>query len=252
MKNKNNKKKVSTAVKHDHPGRPQYSLRHPTRKEFTFMDILKANGVDTDKVTAGGKVNPNYGKSDNCSLLTIRKSLERDMYFHTTGKRAIAANRTRVNPRSEFCIVAGVTAEPDSASGLGRRALVYCLRVNKGNVSKPTAKTDAPAKVASAPKATRKPRTPKTSASTSQTPTADALDKIHRALMAPDTATAPETKAPEALTVEAVKIVPPVAPETVKAPETPAPVESAPEVAPEAAAAAPAEVPAPAATLANS
>jgi hypothetical protein len=124
-----------------------------------------------------------------------------------------------------------VTAEPNSESGLGRRANLYALRVNKDSISKPTAKV-------AAPKAARKPRAVKTS--TSQTPTADALDKIHAALAAPE---------PASVTVPAVTIAPEATP--APAPEvTPTP---APEAAPVAAVeAAPAPVAEPVATLANS
>jgi len=140
------------------------------------------------------------------------------MYFHKPGKAISKATRTRVNPRSQVCLIDGVTAEPNSESGLGRRALLYCLRENKGNVSKPAVKV----KVAKAP---RKARTPK---NTSQTPTADLLEKIHTDLATPTPALPPET-----VTVPAVTI----APEPVKAPETPAPA-PAPETAPAAPAAA--------------
>ena len=189
---KNNKKQTRT-VKHDHPGRPKYTLRLPTRKEFTFQDILEVNGVETNPAAK------NYGKGENCSLLTVRKNLKRDMYIlHPKSGKIL-----RVNPRSRVCLVKGVTAEPNSTTGLGRRALVYCLRENKDNVSKPTVKTATP----KAAKATRKARTPK---ATSQTPTADALDAIHKALATPDPvvpAPVVETpapvaeKAPETLTV---------------------------------------------------
>ena len=215
---KNKEKQTDTAVKRDHPGRPQYSPKWPTRKEFTFQDVLNANDVETD---------PNsktYGKGPMCSLLTIRKGLERDMYFHKPGTPITAGNRTRVNPRSEVCLIHGVTAEPNSESGLGRRAKLYCLRVNKDTVSKPAPKVKA-VKVQDITvkrKYTRK---------ASQTPTADALDAIHKALVTPDPVLIPAvTIAPE-VTPE-VPVTPPV-------PVTPVPV-IAPEVespAPEAVAA---------------
>jgi hypothetical protein len=207
-------KKNTKTVQYDHPGRPQYNVKWPTRKEFTFLDILSINGVNTDP---GSKT---YGKGPNCSLLTIRKGLERDMYFHKPGKALIAANRTRVNPRSEVCLIHGVTAEPNSDSGLGRRAKLYCLRVNKDNVSKPAVKV----KAVKAVKAPRKARTPKV---TSQTPTADALDAIHKVLATPDPV--------PALTVPAVTIAPSPAP--VSAPVPPTPVEANPAPAPVAPAA---------------
>ena len=213
MKNKNNKKQTRT-VKHDHPGRPKYLLKYPTRKEFMFIDILEANGVETNPKSA------RYGKGPNCSMLTIRKGLKRDMYILDDKGKV-----KRVNPRSQVVLIHGVTAEPDSESGLGRRALVYCLRVNKDNVSKAAPKDNAVV----APKAARKTRTPKDA---SQTPTSDALDAIHKALVTPDPVSIPVPPAvePVALTVPVVTIVP--VPAVVEA--TPAPVVESESPAPEA------------------
>src|ERR1035441_5488167 len=174
MKNKN--KKQTRTVKHNHPGRPKYTLRFPTRKEFTFQDILECNGVETNAKSA------KFGKGKDCSLLTIRKGLKRDMYrVHPKTGKILG-----VNPRSKVVLVKGVTAEPNS-SGLGRRQLVYCLRVNKDSL-KPVKPVVKPV-TATVPKAPRKPRPPK---STSQTPTADALAAIHAALVAPTPGLAPE------------------------------------------------------------
>ena len=197
MKNKS-KKQINTA-KHNHPGRPRHILALPSREEFVFQDICK--------------VNP------DCSLLTCRKGLKRDMYIlHPKTNKIL-----RVNPRSRVCLVKGVTSEPNSTTGLGRRALVYCLRVNKGSVSKPAAPKAAVAPKTTAPKAVRTPRAPK-----SQTPTADTLDLIHAALAAPDPVAlaAPVIEqAPVALTVPAIVIAPAPVPEAApEAPIAPAPV----------------------------
>ncbi|VVB52419.1 Uncharacterised protein [uncultured archaeon] len=206
---KNSKSKTSTAT-HDHPGRPRYTMKFPTRKEWTFTDLMRTNDVETSPKSK------RFGKGPNCTMLTLRKNMEADMYLHKEGKPLISKWRTRINPRSQVVLIDGVTAEPDSESGLGRRALLYCLRVNKDNVSKAPRATSTP-KV----KATRKPRVAKTSAPESQTPTADALDKIHAALAAPS----------PAVTVHAVTIAPEATP-------APAPVTPTPEPAPEAAPAA--------------
>jgi hypothetical protein len=199
MKNKNTKQN-----QHSHPGRPKYTPVYPRTKEWTFTDWMEANGID---------INPDsksFGKGPNCTMLTLRKAMERDMFFHKQGKRIVAANRTTANPRSLMLVVRGVTAEPNSESGLGRRATLYCLRAKGASVKHATV-------------APRKARTPK---ATSQTPTSDALDKIHAALAAPT----PEL-APAAVTIPAVTIAPAPAPEAAPAPvaETPAP---APEAAP--------------------
>lgn len=224
---KNSKKQTSTAT-HDHPGRPRYEMKFPTRKEWTFTDLMRTNEVETNPKSK------RFGKGPHCTMLTLRKNMEADMYLHKEGKPLISKNRIRVNPRSQVCLIDGVTAEPDSESGLGRRALLYCLRINKDSVSK------AP-RATSTPKATKAPRKAKATAPVSQTPTADALDKIHAALAAPDPA--------PAVVVPAVTITPEA---------TPAPT---PEVTPEATPAtaevaptpeAPAPVAEPVATLANS
>lgn len=215
--------KTARTTKYDHPGRPRHTLKWPKAKQFTFTDIMDVNGCDT-------RPGKNYGKAlneDGCTMLTCRKNLKADMYIlHPKTKKI-----QRVNPRSEVVLVKGVTAEPDSASGLGRRSLVYCLRINKGSIK--------PSVTPKATKAPRKARTPKAATSTSQTPTADALDKIHAALAAPDPT--------PAVTVPAVTITPEPAP--APAPE----VTPTPEAAPVAEAApAPAPVAEPVATLANS
>ena len=215
---KKNSKKQTNATKHDHPGRPRYTPVYPRTKEWTFTDWMEVNGIETNPDSA------KFGKGPNCTMLTLRKNMERDMFFHKKGKRCVAANRTTANPRSIIVQVRGVTAEPNSKSGLGRRANLYALR-SKGVTSKATPAT-------SAPKATRKAKAP---ASTSQTPTADALDKIHAALAAPEPT--------PSVTVPAVTITPEVTPAPAATPE---PVAETPAPAPEAAPAVPVS------TLANS
>jgi len=122
MKSKNSKKNTAAVIKHDHPGRPRYEMKFPRSAEWTFTQLMAVNGVDTDK---GSKT---FGKGPNCTMLTLRKNLEADMYLHAEGKPCISKHRTRVNPRSQVCLVDGVTAEPDSESGLGRRAALFRLR----------------------------------------------------------------------------------------------------------------------------
>ena len=210
-----NSKKQTRTVTHDHPGRPKYDLKWPTREEWTFQDLLETNGVETNPDSK------NYGKGEKCSLLTVRKNLKRDMYILNpkTGKVK------RVNPRSKAVLVKGVTAEPNSTTGLGRRAKVYCLRVNKGSVSKPAPK----AVKAVAPKAPRKARTVKTpgDATSAATKTYEAIKDI-LAQPTPAPASVPAASAPvaepvpAAVTVPAVTIAPdpapaPVAPESANA-----------------------------------
>jgi hypothetical protein len=226
MKTKNAKQN-----KHSHPGRPKYAPKFPRSNEWTFTQFMEANDIETNPDSA------KFGKGPNCTMLTLRKFMKRDMWI-VKGKGRNKVVRAR--PNSLIVNVRGVTAEPNSESGLGRRANLYALRA-KGVTShvpavKPV-KATAP-KVAKV-KVARKARTPK---STSQTPTADVLDKIHAALATPEPA--------PALTVPAVTI----------APEAPAPAPAPAEVAPAAPVAepvaevapAPAPVAAPVSTLVNS
>jgi hypothetical protein len=203
MKNKNTKQS-----KHSHPGRPRYDIKWPKSREFTKKQICETNDIDMRR-KVNGKLNGNWGKGPCCTLLTINKGVARDL-----AKRG-----------HSVLIRLKETAEPDSESGLGRRATLYCLRVKGASVKHATV-----APKVSTVKTPRKARTPK---STSQTPTADKLDAIHAILAQPSTPT-------PALTVPAVVI----------APEAPAP---APEAAPAPAAPVAEVAPAaPVATLANS
>ena len=84
---KNSKSKVNTAKKaiiekqYDRPGRPKYSPKFPKSKEWTFTDWMIANDIDTDSESK------TFGKGPLCSMLTLRKAIERDMYFHKKGER---------------------------------------------------------------------------------------------------------------------------------------------------------------------
>jgi hypothetical protein len=165
-----------------------------------------------------------FGKGPNCTMLTLRKYMERDMYFHKEGKRPIAANRTKANPRSNIVILRGVTSEPNSENGLGRRAYVYSLRAN------------APAKTAvkaAAPSTPRKARKAKTATVTAPSGVSDATQKyeeLKAILAAPSTPVPVEKPAeqPATVTVPAVTITP----EATPAPVTPVAPAPAPEAAP--------------------
>lgn len=193
MKNKNAKQNKQT-----HPGRPKYAPKFPRSKEWTFTQFMEANGIEINSDSA------KFGKGPNCTMLTLRKYMARD---------------NQKKGHSEIVSVRGVTAEPNSESGLGRRANLYALRSKGVTPHVPAVK---PVKV-STPK-TAKVKTPRTPKSTSQTPTADALDRIHAMLATPD----PVTPVP-ALTVPVVTIAPeaPVAvPEAAPAPVVEAPATS--------------------------
>lgn len=119
MKNEN-------TMVHEHPGRPRYGMKFPKSAEWTFTQLMKVNGIELDKTatktitTNNGqtKVVSMFGKGENCTMLTLRKNLKHDM-FTKSG---------RVNAHSLVVAVIGATAEPDSESGLGRRAKLYRLR----------------------------------------------------------------------------------------------------------------------------
>ena len=209
MKNKNAKQS-----KYTHPGRPRYDIKWPKSREFTKKQICETNDIDMRR-KVNGKLNDNWGKGPRCTLLTINKGVARDL-----AKRG-----------HSVLIRLKETAEPDSESGLGRRATLYALRAKGASVKHATV---VPPKTSAKP-ATVKTSAPKskTSAKTStksQTPTADALDKIHAALAAPE-------PAPAAVTIPAVTIAPPVvetapAPEVAPVAETPAPAAPVTETAP--------------------
>ena len=139
MKNGSKKQGVVTAANYDHPGRPRYEMKFPRSAEWTFTQLMAANGVNTDK---GSK---NFGKGDNCTMLTLRKNLKHDMFRADGGRKAT----------SLVVEVKGVTAEPDSDSGLGRRATLYRMRS--------VAAKDHSADKVTAPKASRKAKAPKVS-----------------------------------------------------------------------------------------
>ena len=133
MKSKNKVQSVAALAKakqgvvtHDHPGRPRYEMKFPRSAEWTFTQLMAANGVETDKSSK------RFGKGDRCSMLTLRKNLKHDM-FRADGARKATSLVVEVK---------GVTAEPDSDSGLGRRATLYRLR----SVPAKDHSTDKPAK----------------------------------------------------------------------------------------------------------
>ena len=114
MKNKN------TIVTHEHPGRPRYEMKYPKAAEWTFTQLMRVNGVNTEK---GSK---DFGKGANCTMLTLRKNLDHVMYV--CGADGKIKQPKKLSAHSFVVPVTGVTAEPDSESGLGRRAKLFRLR----------------------------------------------------------------------------------------------------------------------------
>ena len=106
-KGKKNTSATAILVKHEHPGRPRYTMLFPSTLTFTFTELMRANGVDTRKYAGNGHENRNYGKGENATMLTIRKNIKFDL------------------ARGEVYLMKGYTAVPDSDDGLGRRGLLY-------------------------------------------------------------------------------------------------------------------------------
>ncbi len=150
------------------PGRPRYQMKYPTTKQWTFQDLMEANDVSL-----------RTGKGPNCTKLTLTKNMDRDLFIREEGKNGKRGKILRTNPKSVVVRLTDVFAEPSSKDGLGRKGYLYCLRAKFDGR---TTRTTKPAK---AVRATRKTRTPRATAAVSQTPVADALDKIHAALAAP-------------------------------------------------------------------
>ena len=176
------KKKTKTAIVHDHPGRPKYLPKFPRTDEWTFNQFMAINDVDSAKYLVNGKPNPNFGKGPNCTMLTLRKWLGRDLAR---------------KGHSEVCVIKGVTAEPDSTDGLGRRAKLYRLR-------------SVPAKDHSADKAPRKAR------KVNSTAKADDMVAKAKAILAEPTPAVVIAPAP-APVIPTAPVVPAESPETTAA-----------------------------------
>lgn len=116
-------------AKHDGPGRPRYTPKFPRSKEFTFTQFMEVNDIDI-RPEVNGKRNKTYGKGPHCTMLTLRKFLARD-----------AARKGR----SMLFRVRGVTADPNSDAGLGRRGYLYSVRAGTTIAPKSTV-TAAPRK----------------------------------------------------------------------------------------------------------
>lgn len=83
-------------------GRPKYEIKWP-RGKFTFTDLEVENGV-----------NPKTGKGKQCTTLTLRKGLKREL-----------ARRSH----SVIVLLKDTFADPTSKKGLGRKQFVYQRRV---------------------------------------------------------------------------------------------------------------------------
>jgi len=125
---RNNNKTTTTKehntmkTKQSGPGRPAYVPKLPTKLRWTMLDLQVRN-----------EVNPATGKGPNCSKLTLVNWLADEL-----------ANR-----RSGLVLkVNGETKEPNSKSGLGRKAFVYVLRSRKDELDKTSPAPAKPVKTA--------------------------------------------------------------------------------------------------------
>jgi hypothetical protein len=202
---------MSKQAKTQGPGRPAYQPLYPRTKEWTFDDWAEANGVETDRKSA------KYGKGKSCTMLTLRKNMKYDMGIYDEKDEFV-----RNNPKSVIVLQRGITADPQSKNGLGRRALVYALRARVGSGRTSAAVTP---KATTTPKATRKSK----KSTGDLTQATQTYEDIKAALTAPVVEVT-------AVTVPAVTVTPEL-PVTAPVAETPAPVAETPAPAPEAVAA---------------
>lgn len=194
MKKNSRKAKATATRKHDGPGRPKYEPVFPRTKEWSFTDFMEVNGIN---------INPNskdFGKGPNCTMLTLRKFMARD---------------AKKLGRSLITKIKGVTSEPNSKDGLGRRAYLYSLRA-KANVKRASApKSEAPA------------------AADTVTPHDDVSDATKRYEELKSILAAP-TPAPAAVTIPAVTIAPEATPAPAPEPVVEAPAAPVAETTPAA------------------
>jgi len=90
-------------------GRPQYSPKFPNKDKWTFHDLCVENDVVMDPESEY------YGKGPACSLLTLRKMINRD--------KAKRSHSLIVKLKDEM-------APPSSQTGMGRKSFLYMLRTN--------------------------------------------------------------------------------------------------------------------------
>jgi hypothetical protein len=88
------------------PGRPKYEPLFPRTNKWTFNQFCEVNGINLET-----------GKGPDCSVLTLRKFLKRDMF----------SNSGRVRSNS-LVIDTGELAPPSSDTGLGRKSKLLQLR----------------------------------------------------------------------------------------------------------------------------
>lgn len=110
--------------KQNGPGRPRYTPIIP-RGQFTFTDLETENGV-----------NPKTGKGKNCTALTLRKWLKRELKNHRHGT---------------VVLLKGTFAEPNGKSGLGHKQYVYQRRTGVAPKAAKTTKTDTDTKASTVP-----------------------------------------------------------------------------------------------------
>lgn len=202
----------NSGTKYENPGRPKYIPAFPRTKEWTFTDFMAANMIQTDPS------HKDFGKGPHCTMLTLRKFMARDV-----AKKA----------KSLIFRQKGVTSEPNSEDGLGRRAYLYSIRAS-ATVPVPTLKGGTG--VTTSTPVARKTRKAKVSASAAVvtdsgvSESTQKYEELKAILSAPTPEVAAPVIPPVTVTVPAVTIAPEVKEETIT-PLEPALVETVPPVA---------------------
>ena len=113
--------KTSTATVTNRVGRPKYQPVFPRTAKWTFLDFAEANGVDTKTEKNGKRIM----KGTKCTILTLRKFLDRDMYPMDSKNKP-----DRSNPRrNSLVVLTDELASSVSANKLGRKSFMFQLRV---------------------------------------------------------------------------------------------------------------------------
>ena len=131
-KGKSTKTPAKTTKSGNSPGRPRYTPSLPTKKNWTFADLMTANGVDKET-----------GKGDRCSKLTLCKWLDADMYIRDNKtNEIIRTDGSSLVIRAKNEDGAYLLAAPDNARGLGRKQIVYTKRVTAAKAKTPSVNSD--------------------------------------------------------------------------------------------------------------
>lgn len=120
-KNKKNSKTNNAAPSANKVGRPKYQPVFPRASKWSFLDFAKANGVDIETLD---KDNKRVMKGTKCTVLTLRKFLDRDMYAVNSKNKP-----DRTKPlRNSLVVLTDELGKSSSEKGLGRKSFMFQLR----------------------------------------------------------------------------------------------------------------------------